>query len=139
MSKIYEYETKIKPSDIGNGGAYLTFPFDIKKEFGKGRISVAATFDGVKYYGSIVNMGVTNPNGSVCYIIGILKSIRQKIGKQVGDTVRVTIKERKHMWLRLPCLHYYALNDCNNRILVYDNELSLSIFRIVIKLLFKIK
>ena len=33
-------------------------------------------FDGIPYDGSIVNMGVKNPDGSVCYIIGILKSIR---------------------------------------------------------------
>jgi len=45
--------------------------------------------------GSIVNMGVKNPDGSVCYIIGILKDIRAKIGKQPGDTVRVTIRERE--------------------------------------------
>jgi len=34
-----------------------------------------------------------NPDGSVCYVIGILKGIRSKIGKQSGDTVRVTIRE----------------------------------------------
>jgi len=32
--------------------------------------------------------------GSVCYIIGIRKDIRIKIGKQPGDTVRITIRER---------------------------------------------
>jgi hypothetical protein len=39
-------------------------------------------------------MGVKNPNGSICYVIGVLKDIRAKIGKQPGDTVRVTIWER---------------------------------------------
>jgi hypothetical protein len=39
-------------------------------------------------------MGVKNPDGSICYIIGILKDIRAKIGKQPGDTVRVTVRER---------------------------------------------
>ena len=43
--------------------------------------------------GSIVNMGVKNPDGSICYIIGIRKEIRNKIGKQPGDQVTVTVKE----------------------------------------------
>lgn len=40
-------------------------------------------------------MGVKNPGGSVCYIIGIRKDIRAMIGKQIGDQVKVTITERK--------------------------------------------
>jgi len=40
-------------------------------------------------------MGVKNSDESVCYIIGIRKDICEKIGKQPGDTVRVTIKERE--------------------------------------------
>ena len=93
--KTYEYDAKIYPSTVGGtGGCYVPFPYDIRAEFGKGRVKVHATFDGEPYTGSIVNMGVKNPDGSVCYIIGILKDIRAKIGKQVGDTVHVTIKER---------------------------------------------
>ena len=30
-----------------------------------------------------------------CYIIGLRKDIRAKIGKQAGDTVRVTVQERE--------------------------------------------
>ena len=75
-------------------GAYVAIPFDVKTEFGKGRVPVHATFDGEPYSGSVVNMGVKNPDGSICHIIGILKSIRAKIGKQAGDTVKVTLKER---------------------------------------------
>ncbi|MBM6743160.1 DUF1905 domain-containing protein [Drancourtella massiliensis] len=66
---------------------------DIRQEFGKGRVKVEATFDGVPYSGSIVNMGVKNDDGSVCYIIGIRKDIRKAIGKEPGDTVLVTIQE----------------------------------------------
>ena len=51
-------------------------------------------FDGEPYDGSIVNMGVRNEDGTVCYIIGIRKDIRARIGKQPGDTVRVTVRER---------------------------------------------
>jgi len=91
--KVYEYEAVIHASDIGKGGAYIPFPYDVKEEFGKGRVKVNATFDGEPYDGSIVNMGVKNPDGSICYILGILKDIRAKIGKQPGDVVHVTVKE----------------------------------------------
>lgn len=92
-NKIYEYNTIIqKVPDIN--GAYIAFPYDVKVEFGKGRVKVRATFDNEPYDGSIVNMGVKNPDGSICYIIGLRKDIRDKIGKQPGDTVRVTIQER---------------------------------------------
>ena len=92
--KVFEYDAVIASAG-GNGGAYVPFPRDVRAVFGKGRVKVLATFDGEPYEGSIVNMGVKNPDGSVCYIIGILKEIRAKIGKQPGDSVRVTIKERE--------------------------------------------
>ena len=88
---IYEFEAVIqKVPDID--GAYVAFPYDVRAEFGKGRVKVRASFDGEPYDGSIVNMGIKNPDGSACYIIGIRKEIRAKIGKQPGDTVRVTIR-----------------------------------------------
>ena len=94
--KVYEYDAVIQASTIGKGGAYVAFPYDVRAEFGKGRVKIHATFDGEPYEGSIVNMGVKNPDGSVCYIIGVLKEIRKKINKQPGDTVRVTIREREN-------------------------------------------
>lgn len=92
--KIYEYDAVICSSEIGKGGAYVPFPYDIREEFGKGRAKIHATFDGEVYDGSIVNMGVKNPDGSICYIIGILKAIREKTGKDIGDTIHVTVQER---------------------------------------------
>lgn len=71
----YEYDA-ILHENPDNGGAYVTFPWDLKKEFGKSRIKAHAEFDGVPYDGSIVNMGLKNPDGSVCYVIGVLKAIR---------------------------------------------------------------
>ena len=91
--KTYEFEAEIKRVPDMDG-AYVETPFDIKAEFGKGRVPVHATFDGEPYAGSIVNMGVKNSDGSVCYIIGIRKDIRAKIGKQPGETIKVTITER---------------------------------------------
>jgi hypothetical protein len=93
-AKIYEYESMIYNAEQ-KGGAYVIFPYDIREEFGKGRVKVHATFDGEPYDGSVVNMGVKNEDGSVCYIIGLRKDIRLRIGKQPGDTVYVTIQERE--------------------------------------------
>jgi len=91
-NKTYRFNAEIKKvPDID--GAYIVFPYDIKKEFGKGRVKVHALFDGVPYDGSIVNMGFKNEDGSVCYIIGILKEIRKKINKQAGETVEVVVNE----------------------------------------------
>ena len=80
--------------DPNSGGAYVIFPWDIRKEFGKGRVKVNATFDGIEYTGSVVNMGLRNEEGSICYILGVLKSIRTQLGEYDGDTIHVVIKER---------------------------------------------
>lgn len=88
MCKIYEFEAEIKKvPDID--GAYIEIPFDVKAEFGKSRVPVYATFDGEPYEGSLVRMKTP------CHIIGIRKDIRAKIGKQAGDIIKVTIKERE--------------------------------------------
>ncbi|MEY8235906.1 DUF1905 domain-containing protein [Lachnospiraceae bacterium 66-29] len=90
-TKIYEFDAMIEAVPE-KGGAYIRFPYDIRTEFGKGRVKANITFDGEPYCGSIVNMGVKNADGSVCYIIGIRKEIRNKIGKQPGDIVFVTVQ-----------------------------------------------
>lgn len=84
--KTYEFEAVIKKvPDLD--GAYIEFPFDVKAEFGKGRVAVTATFDGLAYDGSLVRMKTP------CHIIGLRKDIRAAIGKQPGDTIQVTIQE----------------------------------------------
>lgn len=93
MTKVYEFQAVIHPVP-DKGGAYIIFPYDIRQEFGKGRVKVHATFDGYPYDGSIVNMGMKGEEGNICYILGIQKAIRATIGKQPGDTVFVTIRER---------------------------------------------
>lgn len=90
-TKIYEFDAMIEAVPE-KGGAYIRFPYDIRTEFGKGRVKANITFDGEPYCRSIVNMGVKNADGSVCYIIGIRKEIRNKIGKQPGDIVFVTVQ-----------------------------------------------
>lgn len=85
--KIYSFTAEIKKvPDLD--GAYIEFPYDVKAEFGKGRVPVTATFDGLAYDGSLVRMKTP------CHIIGLRKDIRQAIGKQPGETIQVTIQER---------------------------------------------
>ena len=83
----YAFEAVIrKVPDLD--GAYVEIPFDVREEFGKGRVKVHATFDGEPYDGSLVRMGTPG------HILGLRKDIRQKIGKQPGDLVEVTVQER---------------------------------------------
>ena len=86
--KKYEFDALIlKVPDID--GAYIEFPYDVKKEFGKGRVKVHALFDGEAYDGSLVHMKTPG------HIIGLRKDIRAKINKQPGDYVHVVISERE--------------------------------------------
>ncbi|ELB34626.1 hypothetical protein OK9_04851 [Enterococcus faecium EnGen0033] len=39
-------------------------------------------------------MGVKNLDGSVCYILRLRKDIRKNIGKDIGDIVAVTVKQK---------------------------------------------
>jgi len=71
----------------GGGGAWVQVPPLVVEELGgAGRIPVRATFDGVPYRGSVVSMG----GGGM--VIGILKDIRTKLGKVVGDEVVVILE-----------------------------------------------
>ncbi len=74
------------------GGAYVRFPYDLRQEFGRGRVRVQADFDGVPYRGSLVYMGVFREDGTPCPILGVRKDIRERLGKQPGDTVTVTLE-----------------------------------------------
>lgn len=78
------FEGKIQAAN--GGGAYIPIPSAIIDALGGGgRIPVRATFDGITYAGSIVSMG-----DGPC--IGLLKAIRAELGKEVGDTVTVTVE-----------------------------------------------
>ncbi len=87
MNKIYEFDAAII-KEPNHNGAYVEIPFDVKETFGKSRVPVHATFDGEPYDGQVVKMGTP------CHIIGVRKDIREKIGKQPGDMVHVTLTER---------------------------------------------
>lgn len=64
----------------------MPFPYDTEKEFAtKGNVPVKATFNGVPYTGSLANCG------SPLHRMGVLKSIREQIGRGPGDTIEVVI------------------------------------------------
>jgi hypothetical protein len=82
--KTWKFKAIIDPGP--GGGAFVTVPFDSQQEFGsRGSIPVQCTFDGVPYRGSLMPCG--GPN----HLLGILKSIRKKTGKNIGDAVEVVL------------------------------------------------
>ena len=80
-----EFKATIKQHENINA-AYVEPPFDAHKVFGSKRVKVKATFDGVEYRGSLVNMGG-------CYMLGLTQEIRKKIGKGFGDEIWVTVEK----------------------------------------------
>lgn len=79
------FSAKIEQNE--GGGAWVEVPFDVEEAFGKKRVPVNATIDGVPYRGSLVRMG------GECHVLGVLKEIRAQIGKQAGDVVEVVVEE----------------------------------------------
>jgi len=84
--KTYKFKARIE--GVAPNGACVYFPYNVEEEFGtRGRVPVKATFDGVPYSGSLVTCGAQQ------HMLGILKNIREQIGKAPGDTVEVTIEK----------------------------------------------
>lgn len=94
--KKYKFEAEIKKHE-GKDATYIEIPLDIEKEFGAKRVKVKAKFDDIDYRGSIVKMGLP------CYMIGITKEIRNKIGKTYGEIISVEIeKDEEERVIELP-------------------------------------
>ncbi len=85
MSQKHTFRGVIESA--GDGGAFVNIPFDVEQAFGKKRVKVKATIEGVPYRGSLVRMG--GPN----HMLVILKEIREKIGKSFGDEIELVIEE----------------------------------------------
>jgi hypothetical protein len=84
--KKFKFQAVIQSATVGAGGACIYFPYNVEAEFGThGRVPVKATFDGVPYAGSLVKCGAPQ------HMLGILKSVRAKIGKNPGDTIHVVV------------------------------------------------
>jgi hypothetical protein len=72
--------------NAGGGGAYVEVPFDVEEAFGSKRPKVKAMIEGISYRGTLMRMGTE------CHILGILKDIREQIGKTFGDEVTITLE-----------------------------------------------
>ncbi len=82
-----KFKAKILTNPKYKNGAYVVIPYDIEKLYGKKRLKVNATFDGIPYQGSIVKHGTPD------YILIVKKDIREKLGKEEDDTLTVTFEE----------------------------------------------
>jgi hypothetical protein len=108
-----EFMAEIKPVE-GVNGAYIEPPFDVEEVFGAKRVKVVATFDGLEYRGSLVRMGG-------CYMLGITQEIRKKIGKDIGDTIKVTIeKDDEERKLDIPEDLLEAMNNHPEALKAYE-------------------
>jgi hypothetical protein len=85
VTNIHTFRAPIE--NPGGGGAFVRVPFDVEQAFGKKRVPVKATIDGEAYRGTLVRMG------EPCHILIVLKEIRERIGKNFGDEVEVTLEE----------------------------------------------
>src|SRR5262245_45579603 len=78
------FRAPVRPSGRGGGHLVDVPPNVVEALGGRGRIPVAATFNGVPYRGSIVRMG----DGAV---LGVKKDIMAEAGVSAGDTLRVVV------------------------------------------------
>lgn len=79
-----KFEAEIEAGQ--RGGAFVALPFDVESVYGtRGRVKVKATFDGQPYRGSIAPMGGR-------HLLGLVKPIREAIGKSPGDRVEVVVE-----------------------------------------------
>jgi hypothetical protein len=81
---VIEFTATIESAD--RGGALIDVPPHVVEQLGGGgRIKVRAQFDGIGYQGSIVTYSGRR-------VLGVLKSIREKLGKGPGDDLVVRLE-----------------------------------------------
>jgi hypothetical protein len=81
-------EIQIQSEDCRGDGRWRcrSFPYDVEKEFGvKGSVPVQATLDSIPYRGSLMTCGLPQ------HTLGVLKGVREQIGKGPGDIVEVVV------------------------------------------------
>jgi len=85
MAKQMSFRARIE--DAGGGGAFVSIPFDVEQVFGAKRVKVRAFIEGEAYRGTLVRMG------GPCHLLPVLKDIRKRIGKSIGDEVKIVLEE----------------------------------------------
>lgn len=117
MTKKYEFEALINKHESLNSG-FIEFPYDVRKEFGKGRVKVKALIDGYEYHGSLVKMG------GDCHRMGINQEVRRAIGKNPGHKVHVIIEEENEERVVEVPDELLKLLQKEPQVLIFFNKLS---------------
>jgi len=82
-----EFDAVIYRPDVTGASSFVDVPFDVPAAFGaKGRVPVAAEFDGAPYRGSLVTFG--GPGHRIL----VVAEVQQAIGKGPGDSVHVAVR-----------------------------------------------
>jgi len=83
MSQRHTFKAVIQEGR--GGGAYAEVPFDVEEVFGDKRPQVKVTMEGESFVWRLIRMG--GPH----HIVGVPKGIRVKAGKDVGDTIEISV------------------------------------------------
>lgn len=86
MNDILEFDG-VLDGVAGTTALSIDFPYDVQELYGvRGQVKVKVTYDGIPYRGSLAKMG------RHCHFLLVRKDIRKELGKNPGDTVRVTVQ-----------------------------------------------
>ena len=83
-----QFTAKLQKSPAKGGWTYVIMAGSAKFFGTKGLVKVRGTIDGYPFRSSFMAMG----NGT--HKLPVKADIREKIGKEVGDRVTITLKER---------------------------------------------
>jgi hypothetical protein len=76
------------PLQLGDTGAWVDFPYDLKEMFGKGNlVPIKAIFENsIEYRGSLAKMGGEWP------MLLIKKDIQQQLNKKAGEAIHMVVE-----------------------------------------------
>lgn len=86
MNEVLEFDG-VLDGVAGTEALSINFPYDVQEIYGvRGQVKVKVTYDGIPYRGSLAKMG------HHCHFLLVRKDIRKQLGKNPGDSVRVTVQ-----------------------------------------------